>query len=68
MIRKKVKVFIVGVMEDNIVDSGRMENNMDKAFIETQMALRGQDYGMKVRELCGWTNNEFILSIQNSNS
>jgi hypothetical protein len=40
-------------MDDNILDIGKMENNMDKLRLLLKTVLKEKVYGMMVKELDG---------------
>lgn len=60
MIKNMVKVPILGVMVVNIQGNGQMVNSMVKVYIDMQMDIVEQVFGMRVREQCGLTS-EFYL-------
>lgn len=60
MIKSMVKGPILGVMVVNIQGNGQMVNSMVKVYIDMQMDIVEQVFGMRVREQCGLTS-EFYL-------
>jgi len=50
MIISKDSVFVIGQMEDNIRDSGKMVNNMEKEYILTLKVNLKKENGQKVNK------------------
>ena len=43
-------VFIHGKMEDNILDTGKMGNNMEKVLIDSQQDRKRKEFGKMEKE------------------
>ena len=53
MIRKKDKECFIGQMEENIKVAGKMENNMEKAFINLLAVNKSKESGKKEKDYIG---------------
>lgn len=53
MIRKKVKAFSIGLMEENMMENGKMESNMASEFTHLQLEKLKKENGTKEKESTG---------------
>lgn len=63
MIENMVLEHTHGQMGDNMLDTGRMENNMEKAAIDKQLDKKKEESGKMVKELSG--QNDYKISNSN---
>ena len=57
MIKRKVMVFLLGLMEGYTVEIGSEANNLVKEYIKVSMEWKKKEYGQKVEELGGLMTN-----------
>ena len=57
MTKSTAKVFTLGRMGANTLDSGKMVNSTDKVSIGMQMATVEQEYGLMASGRCGLIEN-----------
>lgn len=50
MIKNKVMDSLIGQMEDVIKEVGKMENKMEKAYIQTQLVNKDKVFGVTVKK------------------
>ena len=50
MIKNKVMDSLIGQMEDVIKEVGKMENKMEKAYIQTQLENKDKVFGVMVKK------------------
>jgi hypothetical protein len=62
MIRKRDKVFSIGLMAGNMMERGSMESNMEPERILLQAVNLGKENGKLERDLIGAPINETIKS------
>lgn len=56
MIRNMEKVNLLGQMEEDTKDNGKMENNMEEVLILDPTDKKDKENGMKEKELSGLTD------------
>lgn len=50
MIKNKVMDSLIGQMEDVIKEVGKMENKMEKVYIQTQLENKDKGFGVMVKK------------------
>lgn len=63
MIKNGDKERLIGLMADNISDSGTMENNMARVYFNQKLKNQSGVNGKMVKGLSGLKNNDITLQL-----